>query len=211
MAVATAQIDLLPTLESAQDVTGPFAEGDTLVRKGGEWVAGRPQTEVIRYGGTFGLQNNEVNAVGVAGIIDTNHTQDLGNSGAMGTPTAQAILNANAGGFMMSYQQRIVGFRAVYRQNNIDASEWGFLLFKQTPAHQSNVGNGALLYDDVALNINRVANANNVKQVIHVTSGFEPVDIMPGDFLVLAARCPTSAANRNLQLASFNIELEYTG
>ena len=208
MAVATAQIELLPTLESAQDVTGPFTDGDTLVRKNGVWVPGRKQTHTIQIAGLWGLQNNEINAIGISGYADTNHLQDLGDSGPMGTPTDPLVIdNGNAGGFMAPADMKPVRYRVLYRQNNADATEWGFLFFKQLPVHGSNIGSPEVLLDDVAANINR-AGPTNLRQYTTITD-FEDVTINAGEFICMAARCPTAPTNRNLNIISSVLELEF--
>ena len=171
----------------------------------GKWENSSVVSRTLDLGGIWGLQNNEVNAIALSGVIDTNHTQDIGNSGAMGTPTDQAILNSNsAGGWLASFDCRIVNLLANYEQNG--AADWGFLIFKQVQVSGADGGNGFVILDDVANNVNRQG-ASNISQIIDHTD-FEPVDILRGEMICLAARCPTTAANRNMRIKAGHIELQ---
>ncbi len=174
----------------------------------GKWENVSSVNIQLDLGGIWGLQNNEVNAIGVNGIIDTNHTQDLGNAGALGTPTIATVLNsAGAGGYMCHVDCKVKRLRVNYRQNNTGASVWGFLIFKQAQVSGANGGTGVAILDDIANSVNRVAAANNQQTIIDETT-FEDVTISAGEMICFANRCVTSNANLNLQIKAGFIELE---
>lgn len=185
--------------------------GDMKAFNGAEWVnVERPGLE-LPVAGTWGLQNNEVNAIGVLGIIDTNHTQYLGNAGTNGTPVAQSILDSgSAGGYMVSRDMRVTEMRINYRQNNIDATPWGFLIFKQVQASGINGGTGTAILDDVGNSINRAATIANRQTIVQLgPTDFDDVVISAGEMICFANRCVSTGGNRALQIRSGYIRLDY--
>jgi len=182
-----------------------------LVYDGTEWVNTPRPTHLYPLAGNFRLVGGQTNAMGEFGWGDANHTRNVGAAGAFGAPVAQATISQYlAGGYIAHRRMQLKSWRITYRQNNVDQTEYGFLMFKQTVTDGLNDATGTALWDDVENSINRARPIANRQYVANMDTGFPAVVVEPGEEISFATRVTTGGGtNRVMNLMSGYMEFDY--
>jgi len=96
----------------------------------------------IPISGRIYLQTNEYNGFSALGPYVQNHNNDLGNANAAFNP------NRNATGFSFPHNMTVERLYGDFRNNNVGAPAWSFVVWKQLKTEDSTVVTNTVLWQD---------------------------------------------------------------
>jgi len=194
-----------------------LADGFYRAKKVGANFKFEREKYYLNFSGNFRLQNDDTYTITTIGFVDNNHTTVVSNatSGRVaGTPASNIILNnLNVGGFIAPAPMKVKKIRVYARQNNVaNATNWGFICFKQLKG--GNSATGEMILDDVEANINRVRPVINDFFWDEIDAVSDPhlqdVTINEGEILTFGVSSVTAGTTaRQLLVSCAIIECEF--
>ena len=140
-------------------------------------------------GSRYLLDPNEMNVMGPLGEIDTNHTLDGGNVGAL-------VWNRLSGGYTFPWDVRLKRFYAQHYNSNSAAQAWGWVIAKLEVTFDSNATLPATyILDEVAENGGTGPRnySNNSRQLTDITFVDSPANLIPANTQIgMGASAPTA-------------------